>query len=238
MLYTKKPWIFDPNGDQDRENITLEYKAKEGSPEERLSLYNAVRASPLAKAYVYYRKGFIYYIIFCGINYRFYDLPDEKLEDIEFDLVDTDTIKIGEPFSVTVIAINKCTNLRTIKLQLAAKSVFYNGTTANQIDKTEGSFKLKPQTSKLSNKSFILTVIILIIRFLGDKLELRITADKYLSKLVEYSIMKIHAVATVEETLQTWADEDDFQVVKPTINIKVSVIHCCSCLIIRCETTE
>ncbi|GJQ79412.1 hypothetical protein Trydic_g16271 [Trypoxylus dichotomus] len=182
MILTKKPWIFDPNGDQDREDITLQYKAKEGSPEERLSLYNAVRASPLAKT--------------------FYDLPDEKLEDIEFDLLDIDTIKIGQDFSVTVIVTNKCTNLRTMKLQLAAKSVFYNGTTAQQIDKTEGFFQLKPQTS--------------------DKLELNISADKYLNKLVEYSIIKIHAVATVEETLQTWADEDDFQVVKPTINIKIS----------------
>lgn len=52
MLLTKKPWIFDPNGDQDREDITLEYKAKENSPEERISLYNAVRGSSFAKEYV------------------------------------------------------------------------------------------------------------------------------------------------------------------------------------------
>lgn len=30
MILTKAPWIFDPNGDKDREDITLQYKAPEG----------------------------------------------------------------------------------------------------------------------------------------------------------------------------------------------------------------
>lgn len=50
---------------------------------------------------------------------------------------------------------------------------------------------------------------------------MRVTVDEYLDKLVEYSIMKINAIATVEETNQTWADEDDFQVIKPTIKVQV-----------------
>lgn len=51
---------------------------------------------------------------------------------------------------------------------------------------------------------------------------MNVTADNYLEKLVEYGIMKIYAIATVIDTNQTWADEDDFQVLKPNINIKVS----------------
>lgn len=35
--------------------------------------------------------------------------------------------------------------------------------------------------------------------------------------------MKIHCIATVKETNQTWADEDDFQVLKPTISVKVHI---------------
>jgi hypothetical protein len=31
MILTKKPWIFDPNGDRDRDDITEEYKNKEGN---------------------------------------------------------------------------------------------------------------------------------------------------------------------------------------------------------------
>lgn len=49
MILTKKPWIYDPNGDQDREDITNQYKAEEGTGAERLSLLNAVRGSELAK---------------------------------------------------------------------------------------------------------------------------------------------------------------------------------------------
>lgn len=49
-----------------------------------------------------------------------------------------------------------------------------------------------------------------------------VKSDEYLDKLVEYCIMKIYVIASVEETRQTWADEDDFQVVKPTIVVTVS----------------
>jgi hypothetical protein len=30
MILTKKPWIYDPNGDGDRDDVTDEYKNKEG----------------------------------------------------------------------------------------------------------------------------------------------------------------------------------------------------------------
>lgn len=30
---TKAPWVYDPNGDRDREDITSLYKAKEGKYE-------------------------------------------------------------------------------------------------------------------------------------------------------------------------------------------------------------
>lgn len=52
---------------------------------------------------------------------------------------------------------------------------------------------------------------------------MKVTADDYLDKLVEYCILKLYAVASVTETRQTWADEDDFQVLKPNIDIKVSI---------------
>ena len=57
--------------------------------------------------------------------------------------------------------------------------------------------------------------------FLGEQLRLTVTVDDYLDKLVEYGIMKLYAIASVEETRQTWADEDDFQVLKPSIDVKV-----------------
>lgn len=50
---------------------------------------------------------------------------------------------------------------------------------------------------------------------------MNITADEYLEKLVEYCNMKLCAIASVEETRQTWTDEDDFEVLKPNIDIRV-----------------
>jgi len=38
MILTKAPWIFDPNGDRDRQDITLLYKPKEGKRYERTVL--------------------------------------------------------------------------------------------------------------------------------------------------------------------------------------------------------
>jgi len=31
MILTKKPWIYDPNGDRDRDDVTYQYKNKEGT---------------------------------------------------------------------------------------------------------------------------------------------------------------------------------------------------------------
>jgi hypothetical protein len=36
--------------------------------------------------------------------------------------------------------------------------------------------------------------------------------------------MKLFAVATVQETKQTWAAEDDFQIVKPKIAVTASFL--------------
>lgn len=51
MILTKEPWIYDPNGDKDRQDITDQYKEKEGTQAERLALYKAVRGTHLAKRY-------------------------------------------------------------------------------------------------------------------------------------------------------------------------------------------
>lgn len=44
----------------------------------------------------------------------------------------------------------------------------------------------------------------------------------YLPYLVDYSMLKIYAVASVRETSQTWSEEDDFAVEKPPLTLYVS----------------
>ncbi|XP_043784333.1 hemocyte protein-glutamine gamma-glutamyltransferase-like [Apis laboriosa] len=181
MILTKAPWVYDPNGDRDREDITSLYKAKEGTELERLTLYRAVRSTELAK--------------------RFYSLPSPAKEDVEFDLVDIERVNIGQPFAVIVNIKNKSNEKRTIQAILSAGSVYYKGIKAHLVKRASGDFVLEPYAS--------------------EQLRLTITVDDYLDKLVEYCNMKLYSIATVVETKQTWADEDDFQVLKPNIVVKI-----------------
>lgn len=71
-----------------------------------------------------------------------------------------------------------------------------------------------------SNSAIVYNSLFVNISSPAEQLKLSVTVDNYLDKLVEYSMMKLYAIATVEETKQTWAEEDDFQVIKPTIEVK------------------
>lgn len=147
-------------------------------------------------------------------------MPDPENEDIEFELEELERIKIGESFNVTVNIKNKCKHVRKIKAVLSAGSVFYTGVKAHTVKKAQGEFTMKPHTSQYSFSELVFAVSIFI-RCPAEQLMMKVTADDYLDKLVEYCILKLYAVASVTETNQTWADEDDFQVVKPKIDVRV-----------------
>ncbi|KAL3284529.1 hypothetical protein HHI36_018687 [Cryptolaemus montrouzieri] len=181
LILTKKPFVYDPNGDRDREDITSLYKQKEGTEAERLSLYNAVRGSEMAK--------------------KFFAMPDSELEDMEFELKDLDKVMIGESFQAVVTIKNKSKQARTIGAAITAYSVYYTGLKAQLIEKAKGDFVMQPGAV--------------------ENMKMTITPTKYLDKLVEYGMVKLYATVTVNETRQTWADEDDFQVIKPPIRIQV-----------------
>ncbi|PSN43603.1 Hemocyte protein-glutamine gamma-glutamyltransferase [Blattella germanica] len=166
-ILTKKPWIFDPNGDNDREDITEYYKNKEGTKAERLTLLNGVRGSERAK--------------------RFYMLPSKSREDVTFELVDLETNKTEEP--------------KTVQAALSTASIYYSGIKAHVIKKATGDFNVAPKAKEM--------------------LRLVVKPEEYVDKLVEYCNMKIYAIATVLETNETWADEDDFMILTPNLDIKI-----------------
>lgn len=64
------------------QDITPEYKNIEGSHEQRLAVFNAVRGVTRAQQY--------------------YDFPDNIIEDVFFDLVDIEYIPFGQSFDVIV----------------------------------------------------------------------------------------------------------------------------------------
>lgn len=128
MILTKMPNVYDPKGEKDTEDITQQYKAPEGSKYERLSLYNAVRNTTRAK--------------------RYYDVPEETVNDVEFALTDLETVDMGQPFTVTVTVTNKSDQVRTIEAVLSAQSVYYTGVKAGVLKKSAGDLKLKPKATQ------------------------------------------------------------------------------------------
>jgi transglutaminase 1 len=53
-------------------------------------------------------------------------------------------------------------------------------------------------------------------------LQVRISWDEYRDKIVDYGHIKIFAMASVQETKQSWSEEDDFQLEKPKLDVQVA----------------
>lgn len=181
-ILTKKVGVTDDKGDSDMWNITKQFKNKEGTEAERLAVYNAVRGVPRAQ--------------------QFYELPNKDQEDVEFDLVDIDTVPLGQPFQVVVKIQNTSSEERNVSAVLSASSIFYTGAAAQSIKKSQGTFKVKAGDHEV--------------------LTLDVLPEEYLHKLVDHSLLKIYAIANVHETKQTWSEEDDFTMTKPDIIISLA----------------
>ena len=85
---------------------------------------------------------------------------------------------------------------------MSSGSVYYTGVSAVPIKRAEGEFVLAGGQA--------------------ETLALQVHPEEYLDKLVEYCMVKCHAVVRVKETGQTWSDEDDFVMDKPSLSIRVS----------------
>ncbi|ODN01465.1 Hemocyte protein-glutamine gamma-glutamyltransferase [Orchesella cincta] len=129
QILTKKPNVFDSDGDSDRMDIIEEYKPKEGSRTERLQLVNAVRGSnrPCAP--------------------HFLEL-DPKEEDVEFDLIELEEIPVGDPVPFVVTITNKSSEPRTVQADLSVESMYYTGVRASIVKKASGKFSVQPNAKE------------------------------------------------------------------------------------------
>ena len=129
---TKSANLLDHDGNNDAEDITWQYKNAEGSPEERLAVFNAIRGNERAKRY--YDE----------------DFTDGNAEDVFMDLIELDRVQYGQPYKARVILENKSSEERTVEALISSSSVYYTGVTANTIKKAKGEFILRPGQSKYS----------------------------------------------------------------------------------------
>lgn len=128
MILTKKPMVYDPHGEEDCENIMDQYKPPEGTRDNRMALLNAVRNTTRAK--------------------RFYDVPEDTVNDVSFSLEDIEAVDVGKQFVVVVKVVNNSKEMRTIDAVLGAESVYYNGAKAKTLKKSAGAIKLEPSKDK------------------------------------------------------------------------------------------
>lgn len=131
-----------------------------------------------------------------------YQIPNKDKEDVSFDLVDIETVDFGKNFTVVVNIQNNASEERTIRAVISSSSVYYTGTFAKDIKKAQGKFKVGPGQK--------------------ETMRMEVATTEYLTKLVDHSLIKIHAIANVEETKQTWSEEDDFSLLLPTVAINVT----------------
>ena len=58
-------------------------------------------------------------------------------------------------------------------------------------------------------------------KFKGETFQVRVGWEDYRDKIVDYGMVKIYALASVQETKQSWSEEDDFQLEKPKLDVQV-----------------
>lgn len=133
---------------------------------------------------------------------QYYNFKSDVKEDVSFDLIDIDKIIVGQSFQVKVVAKNESNETRKVHAFLNARSLYYTGVSVSHIKKAEGNFTLKPKGTQ--------------------EIALTVQYSEYWKKLVEHCMMKIYAICRVEETGQTWTDEDDFSVEKPRLEIQIN----------------
>ncbi|KAH7642567.1 hemocyte protein-glutamine gamma-glutamyltransferase-like protein [Dermatophagoides farinae] len=133
-----------------------------------------------------------------GLSFLF-EIPAPGKEEVEFDLLDIEKVVVGNPFYIQVEMANRVGSQRTITLSLNANSFFPNGILAKKIKNERHIVRLKPYQKEV--------------------LRVRVNPEEYLDNLVDYSLIKVYAVATVKETQQTWSEEDDFSIEKPHMEL-------------------
>ncbi|XP_076318292.1 hemocyte protein-glutamine gamma-glutamyltransferase-like [Tachypleus tridentatus] len=128
LILTKKVGVDDDFGINDAQDITYEYKNKEGTEEERISVRNATRNATL--------------------SHRF-DLRLRHKEDVHFEILETEQVMIGQPFRVRLKIRNLSSEPRKVSAVLSANTVYYNGITAKKLKRKNDKLTLQPQQEEL-----------------------------------------------------------------------------------------
>ncbi|XP_050530109.1 hemocyte protein-glutamine gamma-glutamyltransferase-like [Daktulosphaira vitifoliae] len=136
------------------------------------------------------------------IAQQIYEMEDIKDEDVEFKLFNIEHITLGESFKVAMSMHNTSAEIRNVSVVLSASSILYTGTTVDKIKRNQAKVTLKPGQR--------------------ENLHTFVKPSEYLEKLSAHGLIRISAVANVEDTEQLWNQDDDFAVNKPQLTVMIS----------------
>ncbi|XP_046675640.1 hemocyte protein-glutamine gamma-glutamyltransferase-like [Homalodisca vitripennis] len=123
------------------------------------------------------------------------------VRDVYFKLKEIDSVLIGDTFSVSLTMENHASEQRKVNAALTASSVFYTGQIVDIIKEGDVEVNLQPKEVKT--------------------VRISVLPEDYHGMLAKSTFMKVMAVANVVETGQSFTGEDDFEVLRTKLEIKV-----------------
>ncbi|KAL3280569.1 hypothetical protein HHI36_003803 [Cryptolaemus montrouzieri] len=175
LICTKAPGLYE------RLDITHIYKHAEKTLKERHTMLKALQQSK-------------------NIFARYY--LNEDFNDIHFEFILKDDIKIGDPFSVNLMMTNKSkSNDYTVNVLLRVDVVNYTGNIGETVQKRNFDVVVKADSL--------------------HEVSLEVNYFEYAKKLMDQSTFKILCFATVKDTNFDYYAEDDFRVRKPDIKFEI-----------------
>ncbi|RWS16047.1 hypothetical protein B4U79_04263 [Dinothrombium tinctorium] len=176
----------------DAEDITLTYKFREGTREERESYNRAL--SELGLRMFYAARPPPASVRPPGEA----DFP-LLLDDVSMLSSTADEWPVGRPFEVIINLVNNGVSKRTVVLSVNVSSSFYTGNISLAITERKERLVLAPH----ENLTFAFIV----------------APEDYVGKLEDFSILKVIAFAKVEETNQILNDIHDIKLINPGLRL-------------------
>ncbi|XP_050397106.1 annulin [Patella vulgata] len=121
--------------------------------------------------------------------------------DMEFELVEQDDVFVGESFDVILKITNTGTEERYIHGRLGARTMYYTGVSADKV-RTD-TFQMFVQGGRATEQ------------------RMKVNYKDYSSKLKDMCMLKLTAMAKVQDTEQIFTTQGDFRLCKPDLTLKI-----------------
>nr|CAD7394474.1 unnamed protein product [Timema cristinae] len=156
--------------------------------------------------------------IFAEVNADVCHFQEDKSSDWGFSALNINQYTLPLSGRSRFRISNKSEESRTVSAVLSASSVYYTGITVHLLKKAQRQFVLQPNQRESPLKDDSMRVKLG--HHDGEVLQVDIGLNEYLDKMVDHGLVKIYAMANVQETKQTWGAEDDFSFKKPKLNVQ------------------